>query len=354
MSRRATDVDRAIARTFAREVETRGGRVALPVDELLAMFEVRRFTDAARGRLGEAIAAAGLVAEPPLREAARGSIITIATRRTLRPPLVTRARSAAVRQWYKRPRAVAAIAVVLLLLLVGALAGDGEPQTTAKTPAPTVTPDPGEQRAEAVAAADEAIVAFDYPAALTAIRRADDADLIDRFKRKIARRVLARARSALNARSYAIAIDRAREARRYGSAAAPGRVIAAAEAGIAARRRAARLARDRRYCDAGERELVRVAGTTPSGCSGYAAELAADRAREAEEAARAAAAVDDNGDGSTENWCGASRDGDGDGLWCEGESPGDSGDSSAAGGSSGNWCGASRDGDGDGIWCEGR
>jgi hypothetical protein len=27
---------------------------------------------------------------------------------------------------------------------------------------------------------------------------------------------------------------------------------------------------------------------------------------------------DDNGDGSTYNWCGASRDGDGDGLWCEG------------------------------------
>jgi hypothetical protein len=28
--------------------------------------------------------------------------------------------------------------------------------------------------------------------------------------------------------------------------------------------------------------------------------------------------IDDNGDGSTYNWCGASRDGDGDGLWCEG------------------------------------
>lgn len=27
---------------------------------------------------------------------------------------------------------------------------------------------------------------------------------------------------------------------------------------------------------------------------------------------------DDNGDGSTTNWCGATRDGDGDGLWCEG------------------------------------
>lgn len=29
--------------------------------------------------------------------------------------------------------------------------------------------------------------------------------------------------------------------------------------------------------------------------------------------------IDDNGDGSTTNWCGASRDGDGDGLWCEGQ-----------------------------------
>jgi hypothetical protein len=28
--------------------------------------------------------------------------------------------------------------------------------------------------------------------------------------------------------------------------------------------------------------------------------------------------VDDNGDGSTYNWCGAARDGDGDGRWCEG------------------------------------
>jgi hypothetical protein len=79
MSRRASDAELAIARTLAAEVKRRGGRVTLPVDELLARFEVRRFTIAARERLSEALAAARLTAAPRIRDAARGGSITIAT-----------------------------------------------------------------------------------------------------------------------------------------------------------------------------------------------------------------------------------------------------------------------------------
>jgi hypothetical protein len=78
MSRRASDAELAIARTLAAEVKRRGGRVTLPVDDLLARFDVRRFTIAARERLSEALAAARLTADPPIRNAARRSSITIA------------------------------------------------------------------------------------------------------------------------------------------------------------------------------------------------------------------------------------------------------------------------------------
>jgi hypothetical protein len=78
MSRRASDAELAIARALAAEVERRGGRVTLPVDELLALFEVKRFTIAARERLGEALAAARLKADPQIRHAVRGGSITIA------------------------------------------------------------------------------------------------------------------------------------------------------------------------------------------------------------------------------------------------------------------------------------
>lgn len=78
MSRRASDAELAIARTLAAEVKRHGGRVTLPVDDLLARFEVTRFTIAARERLSEALAAARLTADPRIRDAARGGSITIA------------------------------------------------------------------------------------------------------------------------------------------------------------------------------------------------------------------------------------------------------------------------------------
>jgi len=81
MSRRASDAELAIAQTLAAEVKRRGGRVTLPVDDLLARFEVRRFTIAARERLSEALAAARLTADPRIRHAARGGSITVAAER---------------------------------------------------------------------------------------------------------------------------------------------------------------------------------------------------------------------------------------------------------------------------------
>jgi hypothetical protein len=78
VSWRATDAELAIARTLAADVKRRGGRVTMPVEDLLALFEVTRFTIAARQRLGEALDSARLTAEPPIRDAARSGSITIA------------------------------------------------------------------------------------------------------------------------------------------------------------------------------------------------------------------------------------------------------------------------------------
>jgi hypothetical protein len=85
MSRRASDAELAVARALAAEVKRRGGRVTMPVDDLLARFEVRRFTIAARERLSEALAAARLIADPRIRDAARGGSIAIATQDPRQP-----------------------------------------------------------------------------------------------------------------------------------------------------------------------------------------------------------------------------------------------------------------------------
>jgi hypothetical protein len=103
------------------------------------------------------------------------------------------------------------------------------------------------------------------------------------------------------------------------------RRLAAQRARKRARERAARLARDRATCSWSEKSSVRAGGGVPFGCTDYALRLADRRAaREAQRAleeAEAAPDVDvpssDDG-GESGNWCGATRDGDGDGIWCEG------------------------------------
>jgi len=66
MSRQATEQERAVACEIADEVTRRGGRVTVPVDELLALFAVRRFTDASRDRLDQALEGARVTAEPSI------------------------------------------------------------------------------------------------------------------------------------------------------------------------------------------------------------------------------------------------------------------------------------------------
>lgn len=379
MSRRATEHELDTAREIAKEVRRRGGSAALPVNATLEAFGIARFTDASRDRIAEAIEVSRLTAEPSIHAAKRGDLITFTSRDRVQaaapmrsqPPPVQPVQPRAAgpkRPWYKRPVGIAAICLLLLFLLVGALSDpetDADSQRVAATQTPTPTPTPTAtpvSREDAIAEADEAVNQDHYMAAIAAVEAVDDDDdsLVGRYNRKIARRILWRARRALRSGSNTRAIRLAAESRNFHTFADARAVtgtandrLAAARARKRERARLARIARDNATCSSSEKSTVRYGGGTPAGCSQYAIDLADRRARRAAE--KAALADDYGDDGSSGNWCGASKDGDGDGIWCEGESADEYGDSSSdGGGSSGNWCGASRDGDGDGIWCEGQ
>jgi hypothetical protein len=316
MPRRAHQQDLDVARRLALQV-TSNRPLELAVTDLLEMFGVSRLTDAARERLGGALELAGLSTHPPVHAMQRGGRVTLAQKRAKRP-------------WSGHAGRISAIAAVLLLLCAVVVidGGDARREHRASEHAAataTPTPDLAAERRAVLAVASQRFEQGSPDLALAAVRELGDDDLLDYYERRIARSMLRSARSALLSKSYRIARIRAQQARSYHRMPGSGRVIVAARAGIDAQRRAARLARDRRTCDSGERALVRSGGIMPSGCSSYAAELVAERARVAQQAAREAAeaapAIDvpsDDGDRSG-NWCGASRDGDGDGIWCEGE-----------------------------------
>jgi len=230
------------------------------------------------------------------------------------------------KRWYRRPVGVATSAAVALVVIVGALGGGSERDSASSgersgsTPTATATPD---TRADVLARADEALAADDYRAVLAAVDGTDD--LVDRYERKIARRLLRRARNRLRSSSERSAISHAQRSQDFHRFPEARTIAATARSRHAAEKRAARLASDRRMCDSGEREVVRFRGAAPAGCSGYAIEVAADRAREAAELEEADQLPDvstNDGAGSdgaaSGNWCGATRDGDGDGIWCEG------------------------------------
>jgi hypothetical protein len=171
-----------------------------------------------------------------------------------------------------KPSMWIALAIVVLVIVVAASGGSDKPaakpvaaaaEETA-TPLPTATP-------TATPIAD--------PREAARARRADAATLSRR------------ARSALRGGRYTTARRLALQSRRINPTAAARTVLARADAGIARaraaereRRRLARMARDQRTCDGGEKATVRDAGTVPPGCATYAADLAARRtARAAEE-----------------------------------------------------------------------
>jgi hypothetical protein len=249
------------------------------------------------------------------------------------------ARAKPGKPWHKRKR-VWAIAAFLLLALIGALTDDPKGTDTQKaalegtptptsTPSltPTPTPDPAVVRQEAIARADDAVSQGRYKTAIAAVIVLDDDHLLDGYKRRIALRLLKRARVSLRSKSYKAAIAYAQRARSFHATRDAKAVMATAKTLLAEQRRAAALARDMRTCDSGEKQTVRAGGGTPYGCTAFANKLAADRAaraaRQAARAAEEAAAIDapdysDGSSGGVGNWCGATRDGDGDGIWCEG------------------------------------
>ena len=187
-----------------------------------------------------------------------------------------------------------------------------------------------------MAQAEDALKDDDYAAVLVAAASFEDDDnaLVGHYKRKIAARSCAPpdgiSERELRPRGYEreeVAPLPPHDRTRARSSARRTPQLRSSEARKREQARLARIARDNRTCTSSEKSTVRYGGGTPAGCSDYAIDLANRRAeRAAEEAAAAAPPVDDYGDssddssssGGTGNWCGATRDGDGDGIWCEG------------------------------------
>jgi hypothetical protein len=263
-----------------------------------------------------------------MTRARRGGTVTCSVRRS-RPPASTRTGE---RPWHARKRVWALAALVIVGLIATLGNSDSQPaagataparSTPTATPSPTATPDPAAERASAIATADQDLRNDHYAAALAAIAVIDDPVLMDRYNRRIAWRLVKRARQSLHLHSNKHAISLASESRRYHRLPQATAIISTSNDRIAA----ARHARDLATCDAAEKQTVRRDASVPAGCTMFASDLAARRAAEAaERAAREAAAAvpdepdysDDSSDGGTGNWCGATRDGDGDGIWCEG------------------------------------
>jgi hypothetical protein len=201
------------------------------------------------------------------------------------------------RRWF-----VITAGLFLLLLIVAALSGDtdqpedraarGDDPTATATPTPAATPDP---IAEARDAAAPLVAGGNYAAAIRLLEGAGLDGDADRVRRRGTKALLAAARRALDRTRYEAARATALDARRLGPSSGVRSVLAAANAGIAReraaareRRRQARIARDLRTCTAAEKDTVRVGGGTPAGCTAFAAELEAERAEQAAQEAQEA------------------------------------------------------------------
>ena len=220
------------------------------------------------------------------------------------------------RAWWRRPWAIAVGALVLLFLIVGALSS-GDPsapsesaQAAQESPAvstsePTATPAPTEPP-QTISDARAAVRDDDYAAALliaAALGRDDERGI----ERRIARRLAYRVQRALSIGDRAHASQLLRKARAYPRTSEIGRAakaLDAAQARAAARRKAQAIARAQHRARVQARRIARAE--------------ARRRAQAAESAPAVPAAPEAPTSGpSTTNWCGK-RDGDGDGIYCEG------------------------------------
>lgn len=267
----------------------RPGTYDLDNAELRHIYGLSRITAKARGEIAGGLRRAGLeVLSDPAAEPLR-------VRKVARQPASVRPerpRPAAPRPagpdtrtpWWKRHPAVAAAVVVALLLLVGAL-GDGGDTPDSAQAGPEATPrttqaEPPAEPVVTFADAEQAVEDGDFSGAVRIANTLGEDDG-DRIRRKISRTLARDVHRALRTggRSRASAIL----ARADGYPATP-------------QLRAARAS--------------------------YRAAAEAEAAAQAHAEAEAESASDDSYDsgsgGESGNWCGATRDGDGDGIWCEG------------------------------------
>jgi hypothetical protein len=322
------------------------GTFALTAAELGARFGIQRLTTNARAHIAADLVEAGLVCTPALADAKRSEQLMLAAA-PQRVAAASKHKGRALR-WLA---AVPAVLMLLLLLAAASRSGTRDAPTVAAKPSPVARGDttgkqiaapaptpskPVDDTEQVRARADEMASAGKWMAATKLLYNHDDDTYADNLARRGAHRIMRSARRALRAGRYDAARMLADRADRLAPSSAATDVRRSAMHRAAARKKAERLARDRRYCSVSEKDIVDYTGRVPSGCGAYAR---AKRKR-AEEAAAAAEAdttpapnTDSSGGGSSSSrgfGCdgdpGATpypqfpgqRDGDGDG--CYGES----------------------------------
>ena len=263
-------------------------------------FGVAHVTPMARTAVAEELERAGLqIVSDPAHE-------PLMVRKLDRAP----AAAAPARPWWRRGWAIGVGAVLILLLLVGVASGptdDDEPENQGGAPQTEATTTE-EKPTETLADAQEAVDDDDYTGAL-AIAAALGDDEKNQIARRISRRIGKRALRALakGDRGKARRLLKEAKAEDYPSTSALRTAQSRYDLAVAqARERAEAKRQARREARAQER--------------------AEERARQEEEEAAQAPdpAPSDEGSApdasgpSTTNWCGK-RDGDGDGIYCEGE-----------------------------------
>jgi hypothetical protein len=310
-------MDQQISRRLAERLAP--GEHRLSNRDLREAYGLSRVTAKARASIAAELERAGLhvlsdPADEPLvvRKVARAPAPRPA--RAPEPPPAARRRP--------RPGPLAALAAALVLLVVAIAMAPGDERRAAQPPTAQVVEPPAEatpaaapaqEPAPTLADAAAAVDAGDHVAAMAVADALDDDDR-SRVRRMITRSFARQARAALRDGDRPRARRLLAPSARYGS----GPELRAARASLrAAQRRAARRA-ERRRAEAAARR-ARAAERRAARRPAQQAARAAERAAEAQEAAAAAApepAADTSGP-STVNWCGR-RDGDGDGISCEG------------------------------------
>lgn len=272
-------------------------------------YGLSRVTTKARTDIAHELRRAGLEilsdpsAEPLVVRKAAPQRVRSASPRAPKPP------------WWKRRWVIAVGGILAVALIAGALDDSGKgpstaPAARADTPAqetpPSATTATRPEPAPTFADAEQAVEDDDFPQALLIAAALGNSEK-NRIRRKISRTLARQARSALRAGDRAAAGRAIRRADRFG---ATPEIRAARSSYRAAKSRASARAAARRAA-----ERAAAAEKKARAAERAAAERAAEESYETE--SYDAPSSDMSGPSSV-NWCGK-RDGDGDGIYCEGE-----------------------------------